>query len=45
MYRQILAELARVRGWVVHCYDAKNVADHRVALAATIVAAELLAGA
>jgi hypothetical protein len=71
MYRQILAELARARGWVVHFYDAKNVEDktagilaeraeevlygpratlgspwakdHRMALAATIVAAELRA--
>jgi hypothetical protein len=66
MYRQILAELARSRGWAVHLYDAKTVLDramgelgdraddvlqgprarlgapwtkdHRVALAATIVA-------
>ena len=71
MYRQILAELARARGWVVRFYDAKNVEsqaasilaeradevlygprvtlgppwakDHRMALAATIVAAELRA--
>lgn len=66
MYRQVLAELAHVRGWEVHLYDAKNVErvaasilgeqaddvllgpraalgspwskDHRMALAATIVA-------
>ncbi|GAA5053542.1 hypothetical protein HNP84_002804 [Thermocatellispora tengchongensis] len=69
MYRQILAELARARGWAVHFYDAKNVEsqaagilaeragevlygprarlgppwtkDHRMALAATVVAADL----
>jgi hypothetical protein len=67
MYRQVLAELARARGWDVHFYDAKSVEghaagilaeradevlrgpratlgppwtrDHRMALAATIVAA------
>ena len=66
MYRQVLADLARHRGWVVHRYNAKEVEseavrilgdrahavlhgprttlgppwskDHRVALAATIVA-------
>jgi hypothetical protein len=66
MYRQVLAELARARGWDVHVYDAKDVEaraiskladradevllgpratmgppwakDHRMALAATIVA-------
>jgi hypothetical protein len=66
MYRQVLAEVARARGWAVHCYDAKTVEaeaekvlgagahevlhgprralgppwtkDHRVALAATVVA-------
>ena len=66
MYRQVLAELARARGWDVHVYDAKHVEgqavgllaeradavlhgpratlgppwakDHRMALAATIVA-------
>jgi hypothetical protein len=66
MYRQVLVELARERGWVVHFYDAKAVLaqaeamlgddtaavlegprtalgppwtkDHRVALAATVVA-------
>ena len=25
MYRQVLAELARARGWAVHLYDAKDV--------------------
>ncbi len=25
MYRQVLAELARARGWDVHLYDAKDV--------------------
>jgi hypothetical protein len=68
MYRQVLAELARARGWDVHLYDANDVAaraaarlaeradeillgprasigppwtkDHRMALAATIVADE-----
>jgi hypothetical protein len=67
MYCQVLAELARTRGWVVNLYDAKDVEsaaarilggradevlrgprttlgppwskDHRMALAATIVAA------
>ncbi len=67
MYRQVLAELARHRGWDVHLYNAKDVEDqaarilgeranevlhgprtrlgppwakdHRIALAATIVAA------
>ena len=66
MYRQVLAECARARGWEVHFFDAKNVEsqaaailgdgakdilhgprtalgppwakDHRIALAATIVA-------
>jgi hypothetical protein len=66
MYRQVLSELARARGWDIHLYDAKDVEaqaarilgeradevlhgpratlgppwakDHRVALAATIVA-------
>ena len=66
MYRQVLAELARARGWDVHFYDGKRVEaeaagllgaraddilrspraklgppwtkDHRVALAATVVA-------
>ena len=27
MYRQVLAELARDRGWEVHLYDAKDVED------------------
>lgn len=68
MYRRVLAELARARGWDVHLYDAKDVEaravgtlaeradeillgprarmgppwtkDHRMALAATIVAGE-----
>jgi hypothetical protein len=68
MYRQVLAQLARARGWDVHRYDAKDVEaraavmlaeradevlrgpratigppwtkDHRMALAATIVAGE-----
>lgn len=72
MYRQVLAELARARGWDVHFYDAKNVEaraasivaeraheilhgpratlgppwtkDHRIALAATMVAASDLEG-
>ena len=35
MYRQILAELARARGWRVHFYDAKNV----VAMAAGLLGA------
>jgi hypothetical protein len=67
MYCQLLAELARARGWAVHTYDAKAVEheasgrlgdlardvlygprvlfgppwskDHRVALAATVLAA------
>jgi hypothetical protein len=67
MYRHLLADLARERGWEVHCYDARHVEaqaagmlgdraeevlrgpratlgppwtkDHRVALAATVVAA------
>ena len=67
MYRQVLAECARARGWDIHLFDAKNVEsqavtilgeraddvlhgpratlgppwakDHRMALAATIVAA------
>jgi hypothetical protein len=25
MYREVLAELARARGWAVHLYDAKDV--------------------
>ena len=67
MYRQVLAELARARGWAVHFFDGKDVEaqaahklgeradeillgpretlgppwtkDHRMALAATILAA------
>jgi hypothetical protein len=70
MYRQVLAEIARARGWDVHLYDAKIVErqavcilaeqadevlhgpratlgppwakDHRIALAATIVAGRTL---
>jgi hypothetical protein len=45
MYCQVLAECAHVRGWEVHLFDAKDVEaqspwtkDHRIALAATIVA-------
>jgi hypothetical protein len=30
MYCQVLAELARQRGWVVHLYDAKDVEDEAV---------------
>jgi hypothetical protein len=73
MYRQVLAEVVRARGWDVHFYEAKKVEDqaarilrgrvsevmygprvtlgppwgkdHRMALAATIVAAELPAAA
>lgn len=73
MYRQVLAELARARGWDVHRYDAGDVEaraistlagradeillgpratlgppwtkDHRMALAATIVAGETAPGA
>jgi hypothetical protein len=72
MYRQVLAELARSRGWEVHLSDAKDVEaravnrlgeradeillgpraalgppwakDHRMALAATIVAGEASTG-
>ncbi len=71
MYRQVLVELARERGWAIHCYEAKAVIgqaaavlgdrmhavldgpraafgppwtkDHRTALAATVVAGEVLA--
>jgi len=32
MYRQILAELAEARGWVVHLYDAKSVVNQAVAI-------------
>jgi hypothetical protein len=73
MYRQVLAELARARGWAVHLYDAADVEgqavnvlgeradevlrgpratlgppwtkDHRMALAATIMAGHASAGA
>ena len=30
MYRQVLAELARARGWAVHLYDAKDVEGRAV---------------
>ncbi len=30
MYRQVLAQLARDRGWAVHLYDAKDVEDEAV---------------
>ena len=30
MYRQVLSELARARGWEVHLYDAKAVTGHAV---------------
>jgi hypothetical protein len=68
MYRRLLAEPGRARGWKVHCYDAKQVEaraadllgeraeqvlrgpratlgppwakDHRVALAATVIAGD-----
>jgi hypothetical protein len=32
MYRQVLAELARARGWTVHLYDARDVEDRAVSL-------------
>jgi hypothetical protein len=32
MYRQVLAELARARGWDVHLYDAKDVEARAVSL-------------
>lgn len=32
MYRRVLAEAARERGWAVHRYDAKTVVDEAVAL-------------
>jgi hypothetical protein len=32
MYRQVLAEAARARGWAVDLYDAKEVVDRAVAL-------------
>ena len=34
MYRQVLAELARARGWDVHLYDAKNVEGQAVSILA-----------
>ena len=30
MYRQVLAELARSRGWEVHLYHAKDVEDEAI---------------
>jgi hypothetical protein len=30
MYRQVLSELARDRGWEVHLYDAKDVVSQAV---------------
>jgi hypothetical protein len=32
MYRQVLAELARARGWTVHLYDAKGVEAQAIAV-------------
>ncbi len=32
MYRQVLADLARRRGWLVHLYDAKSVEEHAAGL-------------
>lgn len=32
MYREVLAELARGRGWDVHFYDAKHVEGHAVSI-------------
>ncbi len=34
MYRQVLAEIARARGWDVHLYDAKNVEGQAVSILA-----------
>jgi hypothetical protein len=34
MYRQILADLAQVRGWRVHFYDAKRVQTQAVVILA-----------
>ena len=34
MYRQVLAEVARARGWDVHVYDAKNVEAQAVGILA-----------
>ncbi|WP_199485320.1 hypothetical protein [Actinomadura craniellae] len=34
MYRQVLAGLARERGWTVHCYDAKNVENQAAGILA-----------
>jgi hypothetical protein len=32
MYRQVLAELARVRGWAIHLYDAREVEGRAVSV-------------
>jgi hypothetical protein len=32
MYRQVMSELARARGWRVHLYDAKTVVDQAVGM-------------
>jgi hypothetical protein len=32
MYRQVLAQLARVRGWAVHLYDAREVEGRAVSV-------------
>jgi hypothetical protein len=34
MYREVLADLARERGWTVHLYDAKDVEDRAVRMLA-----------
>lgn len=34
MYRQVLAELARARGWEIHLYNARNVEDEAARLLA-----------
>jgi hypothetical protein len=43
MYRQVLAELARARGWDVHLYDAKDV-EARAASRLAVRADEVLLG-
>ena len=43
MYREVLAELARTRGWEVHLYDAKDV-EARAATAVGERADEILVG-
>ena len=37
MYRQVLAELARARGWEVHLYDAKDVEDEAARMLGSLV--------